>query len=490
MALSIIAVLVLVSQFVIQLTIRLESGDSTVINIAGRQRMLSQRISKCSFGLSLAKDDMERVNYLEELKISVDLWELSHNGLQYGNKELGLPGRNSDTVILLFLEADSFYKKILKASKDIIVQADKKQLDINYNLEILKENEQSFLKLMDAIVFQYNKEAKKTVLVIQITEVILMFFTFIVLALEARFIFLPAERSIEKIFKDLTENQDNIQKLFEIAPTALFLIRLQDLKVLQMNALAKGVTDNAINDDGLSSILRYFENNLENDSDLLRKMLEGQDFAQQEAVLKSSGSLKEVLVSASNISYHNTPAIILSMMDISRQKHVEAILKKYATIDELTGLLNRRSGKVIMDNAVEISKAKMQSLCVCFCDIDGLKYVNDNFGHEEGDWYIIAVAEAIKQNLREDDFAFRYGGDEIIIVLNNCDEQQSVMIIKRINNSIESKKSMFEKTYNMSVSIGTANFLSKETTTSDDLITMADNLMYEEKKRKKMQRID
>lgn len=85
--------LVLLSQFVIQFTIHLESADSTVINIAGRQRMLSQRINKCAFGFNQAKDESERAHYLDELKISVALWERSQNGLLYGDKELGLPGR-------------------------------------------------------------------------------------------------------------------------------------------------------------------------------------------------------------------------------------------------------------------------------------------------------------------------------------------------------------------------------------------------------------
>jgi len=236
--------------------------------------------------------------------------------------------------------------------------------------------------------------------------------------------------------------------------------------------------------------LNYFEDNLENDCDLVRKMVEGEAFAHEEAVLKSKDSIKVVLASAKNIYYENTPAMIISMMDISRQKNAEAILKKYATIDELTGLLNRRSGKIILDNAVERSKVEMLSLAVSFCDIDGLKYVNDTFGHEEGDWYIITIAEAIKANLREDDFAFRYGGDEIIIILNNCDDEKSRIIIKRINNSIERKKNEFEKKYNMSVSIGTVHLFSKENITADDLIAKADNLMYEEKKRKKAQRSD
>jgi diguanylate cyclase (GGDEF)-like protein len=490
MALSIIALLVLVSQFIIQFTIQLESGDSTVINIAGRQRMLSQRINKCVFGLDQAKDEGEKAHYREELMTSVALWERSHSGLLYGDNELSLKGQNSPEVIELFSQVDPFYQNILKSAKDIIMEEGKNELDITYKLGIIKDNEQSFLKIMDTIVFQYDNEAKDKIKVIRTTEIILMIFTFMVLALEARFIFFPAECSINNAFKELSENQDNIKKLFEIAPAALFLMRSPDLKVLQMNSLAEQFTQNFMNEGKANCLLKYFEDNLENNNDLVRKMVEGEAFVQEEALLKSKDSLKAVLVSASAIHYKDTSAMILSMMDISRQKQAESILKKYATTDELTGLLNRRSGKVIMDNAVERSKVEMQSIAVAFCDMDGLKYVNDTFGHEEGDWYIVAIAEAIKNNLREDDFAFRYGGDEIVIILNNCDEEKSIIIMKRINNSIERKKNEFEKLYNMSISMGIVNLLSKEATTSDDLIAKADNLMYEEKRRKKAERVD
>jgi hypothetical protein len=85
--------------------------------------------------------------------------------------------------------------------------------------------------------------------------------------------------------------------------------------------------------------LKYFEDNLENDRDLVRKIVERKNFDHEEALLKSSKSLKAVLVSANTIYYHNTPAMILSMMDISRQKHAESVLKKYASIDELTDCL-------------------------------------------------------------------------------------------------------------------------------------------------------
>ena len=315
-----------------------------------------------------------------------------------------------------------------------------------------------------------------------------MFFTFIVIALEIRFIFIPAEQRINQSFNKINESNENIRKLFDITPTALFLMRLPDLKVIQMNALAEQFTNNSFMSNNSISLLDYFKVNLENDGNLIKKMTAGEPFTLEEAVLKDT--LKVVLASASNIYYESTPAIILSMMDISRQKNAEMILKRHATIDELTGLLNRRSGKIILENSFERSKAEMLNLAVSFCDIDGLKYVNDAYGHEEGDWYIVSIAEVILANLREDDFAFRYGGDEIIIILNNCDEEKSNTIIKRINNSIERKKNEFEKPYKMSVSIGTVHLYSKENTTIDDLIARADNLMYEEKKRKKAVRVD
>jgi diguanylate cyclase (GGDEF) domain len=481
-ALSIIGVLLFLSQLVVQFTIQQDTGYSTVINIAGKQRMLSQRIAKCVFGINQAKNLTEKTQYLKELQDSVSLWEVSYNELLYGDSSLGLPGDNSPTIMTLYSKINPYYQKIITASKEIIIKGGSDS-DITDEIGVIKDNEQSFLKLMDTIVFQYNTEANNNIFIIRTTEIFLMLITFIVLALEVRFIFIPAEQSINRAFNKISENNENIRKLFDITPAALFLIRLPDLKVLQMNELAEQFTRHSIknNEDFL---LKYFEENLENESDLIRKMTKGEPFTLEEAVLKDS--IKVVLVSASNICYENTPAIILSMMDISRQKNAELILKKYATIDELTGLLNRRSGKIILDNAVERAKTEMLNLAISFCDIDGLKNVNDTFGHEEGDWYIISIAEAIKANLREDDFAFRYGGDEIIIILNNCDDEKSRTIINRINNTIERKRSEFEKPYNMSVSIGTVHLYSKENTTADDLIAKADNLMYEEKKRKKV----
>lgn len=98
LALSILTIMLLLSQIIIQYSISDEQHDSRVINIAGRQRMLSQRINKSAFALYITTDAAEKKRYLDELNTSLELWKKSHEGLKNGDKELGLPGENSSKI--------------------------------------------------------------------------------------------------------------------------------------------------------------------------------------------------------------------------------------------------------------------------------------------------------------------------------------------------------------------------------------------------------
>src|SRR2546425_10847330 len=101
-ALSSIALLAILGQIGIQFAIQQQSSDALVINVAGRQRMLSQKISKAALILEINTDPTERQAHTEELQKAVTLWQSSHFGLQHGNAALGLPGNNSDEVKQLF----------------------------------------------------------------------------------------------------------------------------------------------------------------------------------------------------------------------------------------------------------------------------------------------------------------------------------------------------------------------------------------------------
>lgn len=98
-----------------------------------------------------------------------------------------------------------------------------------------------------------------------------------------------------------------------------------------------------------------------------------------------------------------------------------------ASMDEMTGLYNKNRLLTLLDEKVYDS----QNIAVIYWDVNRLKYVNDNFGHIAGDRLIIKVAEAIRSSARKEDAAFRYGGDEFVMIINDGTVEIVQEILKR-----------------------------------------------------------
>lgn len=115
---------------------------------------------------------------------------------------------------------------------------------------------------------------------------------------------------------------------------------------------------------------------------------------------------------------------------------LEEKLRKQATYDALTGILNRGA---IMDRlSIEMERAyrESESLCVAMVDIDHFKKVNDTFGHTAGDVVLKEAAKRMSSALRPYDLIGRYGGEEFIAVFPKCDESSACSIAERIRRSI------------------------------------------------------
>lgn len=149
----------------------------------------------------------------------------------------------------------------------------------------------------------------------------------------------------------------------------------------------------------------------------------------------------------------------------------------YATHDSMTGCYNRRAG---LEKLEEIIKNNLHQVTIVYADLNNLKYINDNFGHAEGDKAIIKSAKIFKKNIRKDDFVIRLGGDEFLLVLNQCNENMAQSIIERINNYIKQANDN-EDSVRLSVSFGVALY-SEKYSTVNDFISEADKRMYENKK--------
>ncbi|MGB5417761.1 type IV pili methyl-accepting chemotaxis transducer N-terminal domain-containing protein, partial [Algibacter sp.] len=101
-ALSAIALTIIVSQILIRKHLNDQQSDSSVINVAGRQRMLSQKLTKEIVLLSAESSLENKILLKEKIKKTLNLWELSHYALQKGNDSLGLPGTNSPSISAKF----------------------------------------------------------------------------------------------------------------------------------------------------------------------------------------------------------------------------------------------------------------------------------------------------------------------------------------------------------------------------------------------------
>ncbi len=163
----------------------------------------------------------------------------------------------------------------------------------------------------------------------------------------------------------------------------------------------------------------------------------------------------------------------------NRRKYYE--IKYYSEYDPLTKTLNRRSGYEKIDRLVYKDDRRKNVFSLCFIDVNGLKQVNDNLGHEPGDELLVTVCDVIKLTIRENDFIIRIGGDEFLVVLDGIDAVQSEDIWKRIVFKFEEINLKESRPYIISVSHGIVEYNNEQKTEINDLIQKADEKMYKEK---------
>lgn len=160
-------------------------------------------------------------------------------------------------------------------------------------------------------------------------------------------------------------------------------------------------------------------------------------------------------------------------------------LSKISTIDELTGLKNRRGFLAETQAVISSSINEGQRAILLFADMDNLKIVNDTFGHEDGDFALRTIATALKSSLRNGDIIGRIGGDEFVaFALLNC-QQSADLIANRIHKRLADINANSDKPYYVEASIGIVDFICHTDLDIQTLIKQADDALYENKSHKR-----
>ena len=156
-------------------------------------------------------------------------------------------------------------------------------------------------------------------------------------------------------------------------------------------------------------------------------------------------------------------------------------LSHTANMDELTGLLNRRAGKADLEEKLRSASRERVPVTVCLSDLNNLKVINDTYGHREGDYALVSVAHIVKEYLYPEDTVFRLSGDEFIIAFYGCSLENATRKIQIIQNAMERKAAEERLTYQLSFSYGLVEAQPCDECSVMELISQADEIMYEQK---------
>ena len=154
-------------------------------------------------------------------------------------------------------------------------------------------------------------------------------------------------------------------------------------------------------------------------------------------------------------------------------------LREQAIRDPLTGLFNRRYMLESMEQEQSRAERNGAEIATMMIDLDHFKLFNDNFGHDAGDYVLKAVSQVLKDSLRQEDIACRYGGEEFCIVCPSTNEQQALLIAKRISKGIKALELNMNQLSlgTVTTSIGIAIY-PNHAETMDEVIKVADEALY------------
>lgn len=172
--------------------------------------------------------------------------------------------------------------------------------------------------------------------------------------------------------------------------------------------------------------------------------------------------------------------IIVIVLTHLALRRYQSRIEEMATTDKLTGLLNRNAATLLVDQLMLANRRQPRPITVLLADIDHFKTINDRFGHRSGDEVLAAIGERLKASLRASDYAVRWGGEEFLVILQNCVADEGLRIAEKLRETLASLQPVPETSnLRVTLSIGISQHLSGET--MDQTIGRADKALYRAK---------
>jgi two-component system, cell cycle response regulator len=180
-------------------------------------------------------------------------------------------------------------------------------------------------------------------------------------------------------------------------------------------------------------------------------------------------------------------SLLVRALRYAFERHgMQRALRKESTIDELTGLSNRRGFLMLAEQHAMLAKRTGERFMVVFIDMDRLKPINDTLGHQAGDAAIVEIADVLRTCFRGSDILGRLGGDEFALILPATAGSNEESIRRRLGQELSVRNAQPSRRYSLCVSIGIITADPRRSLSVEEMLAQADALMYEEKQERRV----
>lgn len=173
---------------------------------------------------------------------------------------------------------------------------------------------------------------------------------------------------------------------------------------------------------------------------------------------------------------------VATVRDLTERKRWERSIEALTFVDDLTGLYNRRGFSMFASQQVRLAARTHQSVVLVSIDLDGLKAINDTFGHGEGDRAILELAVILRRSFRESDVVARFGGDEFVALATETEGAGAESVLERLAERIALRNERGDLPWRLSASFGWTRIEAQASPPLADLLAVADARMYEAKR--------
>ncbi len=171
--------------------------------------------------------------------------------------------------------------------------------------------------------------------------------------------------------------------------------------------------------------------------------------------------------------------------DITLRKRYEEEIRTLSNTDELTGLYNRRGFLTLAEQELKRAERTKKGMLFLYADLDGMKAINDTFGHQTGDEALVEAAGILREVFRESDIIARIGGDEFALLVAETPTAYANLVKARLQRRISARNASASRPYALSLSMGVAHYDPHRPVSLDKLISRADSAMYAKKRHRK-----